>query len=353
MRRFRDVTRSTLTVTLALAAGAATSCGGDDEPAGPATTTLPRTITTSTSTTGGPATATLPSTITTSTSTTAGSAGRAASSPGLRRDLVVGIGEQLTEMFAARPFRALAIDHARLVVPYDATRVAFERPIVDAWLRQASRAGVEPFVTFQHSRVHPRRLPSVADFRADFRAFRKRYPQVRVYAPWNEVNHASQPTSRAPARAAEFYNVVKAECRDCTVLAGDVLDQPGMTRYLGEYRRHLEGTPRIWGLHNYADANRFRSSGLRALLRSVRGDVWLTETGGLVEFGRSFPRSERRAARALDFVLDLAAGAPRVKRVYLYNWTGSKPGARFDAGLVGPDRKPRRAYDVLRAALKR
>jgi hypothetical protein len=334
MRRFRDVTRSALTVALALAAGASAGCGGDDEPGGPATTTLPRTITTSTSTTAGP------------------EAGRPASSPGLRKGLVVGIGEQLAEMFAEPSFRALGIDHARLVVAYDAARVAFERQIVDAWLLQASRAGVEPFVTFQHSRVHPRRLPSVAEFRADFRAFRKRYPQVRVYAPWNEINHASQPTSRAPARAAEFYNVVRSECRDCTVLAGDVLDQPGMTRYLGEYHRHLDGAPRIWGLHNYADANRFRRSGLRALLRSVRGDVWLTETGGLVQFGRSFPRSERRAARALDFVLGLAADAPRVKRVYLYNWTGSKPGARFDAGLVGPDRKPRPAYGVLRRALK-
>jgi polysaccharide biosynthesis protein PslG len=334
MTRLRDATRSALTVTLALAAGASAGCGGDDEPGGPATTTLPRTITTSTSTTTGP------------------EAGRPASSPGLRKDLVVGIGEQLPQMFAEPSFRALGIDHARLVVAYDAALVAFERQIVDAWLLQASRAGVEPFVTFQHSRVHPRRLPSVAEFRADFRAFRKRYPQVRVYAPWNEINHASQPTSRAPARAAEFYDVVRSECGDCTVLAGDVLDQPGMMRYLAAYRRRLDGAPRIWGLHNYADANRFRRSGLRTLLRSVRGDVWLTETGGLVQFGRSFPRSERRAARALDFVLGLAADTPGVKRVYLYNWTGSKPGARFDAGLVGPDRKPRPAYGVLRGALK-
>ncbi|HEV7808662.1 MAG TPA: hypothetical protein VGO80_22850 [Solirubrobacteraceae bacterium] len=351
MRRLGDVTRSGLVVAMTLAAGATAGCGGDDEPARPKTTTLPRTITTSTATTAGPATTRLPRTITTST-TAAPPPSRPAASAGLRKDLVVGIGEQLTEMFGEPTFRALGIDHARLVVAYDATRVAFERPIVDEWLRQARRAGVEPFVTFQHSRMHRHRLPSVSEFRADFRAFRKRYPKVRVYAPWNEINHASQPTSRAPARAAQFYDVVKAECRDCTVLAGDLLDQPGMTRYLAEYRHHLEGAPRIWGLHNYADANRFRSSGLRSLLRSVRGDVWLTETGGLVEFGRSFPRSERRAARALDFVLGLAGVAPRVKRVYLYNWTGSKPGARFDAGLVGPDRKPRPAYDVLRAALK-
>ena len=40
-----------------------------------------------------------------------------------------------------------------------------------------------------------------------------------------------------------------------------------------------------------------------------------------------------------------------MKRVYLYNWTGSKPTDRFDAGLIGPDGRPRPAYAVLEAAL--
>jgi hypothetical protein len=326
--------RSRAAALLVAAAVVPIGCGGDHQRAStvPAPTTMPKTLTTSTSTT--PA--------------TAGPIPR----PGPRADLVVGIGEQQAAMFAAPRFRALGIDHARLVVAYDAARVRFERELVDLWLRDARRAGVEPFIAFQHSRVHPTRLPSVAEFRADFRAFRKRYPQVRVYAPWNEVNHASQPTSKDPARAAEYYNVVRAGCGGCTVLAGDVLDQRGMSRYLAAYRRRLAGSPRIWGPHNYADANRFRKSGLRSLLKTVRGEIWLTETGGLVEFGRSFPRDERRAARALDYVLGLAADTPRVKRVYLYNWTGSQPGTRFDAGLVGPDGSPRPAYAVLKGAME-
>jgi hypothetical protein len=256
-------------------------------------------------------------------------------------------------MFADPRFKALGIEKARLVTAYDATRVGFERALDDAWLRATRDAGVEPFVTFGHSRVHPRKLPTVAEFRAAFEAFRKRYPQVRVYAPWNEINHASQPTSRAPGRAAEYYDVVVDECGDCTVLAGDLLDQPGMTRYLAAYRRRLVGEPKLWGLHNYADANRFRRRGLRSLLKAVPGDVWLTETGGLVEFGRGFPRDERRAARALKYALKVAADTPRVKRVYLYNWTGAKPGSRFDAGIVGPDGAPRPAYAALKRALER
>jgi hypothetical protein len=342
--RPREISRPRCAAALAALLGATVAlaaCGADDE--AQRSTTVPAATP-----------RTMPGTIATSTSTspaappasTAGPTTR----PGVRAGLVVGIGDQQAALFAEPRFRALGIRDARLVVAYDATRVGFEREIVDTWLREARRAGVRPFITFGHSRVHPRRLPSLAEFRAAFRAFRDRYSQVRVYAPWNEINHASQPTSSAPARAAEYYNVVRAECRGCTVLAGDVLDQPGMTRYLAAYRRHVDGSPRIWGLHNYADANRFRKSGLRAMLRSVPGEVWLTETGGIVRFGRSFPTSERRAARAVDYALGLAADTPRVRRVYLYNWTGAAPGARFDAGIVGPDGAPRPAYAVLLGA---
>jgi hypothetical protein len=283
-----------------------------------------------------------------------GSGGGSASvpaKPSAPGGLIVGIGDQGAAMFADPRFKALGIDKARLVTAYDATRVRFERELDDAWLAAARAAGVEPFVTFGHSRVNPTKLPSVAEFRSAYRAFRKRYPDVRVYAPWNEINHASQPTSRAPRRAAEYYNVVKAECPDCTVLAGDLLDQAGMGRYLAEYRRHLGGAPRIWGLHNYGDSNRFRDSGLRELLATVSGDVWLTETGGIVRFGRSFPQDEQRAARAVSYALRLARRHNRVKRLYLYNWTASQPTDRFDSGLVGPDGKPRPGYAVLRKAL--
>ncbi len=264
---------------------------------------------------------------------------------------VVGIGEQNSPMFADQRFRDLGIEHVRLVVPYDAAGRPDERALVSAWLRGAEAAGAEPFITFGHSRAKPRLLPSVAEFRAAFDAFRKRWPDVQVYAPWNEINHVSQPTARSPRRAAEYYNVLKARCEDCTVLAGDVLDQAGMTRYVKQYQRHLEGEPDIWGLHNYADTNRFRTSGLRDLLRSVKGDVWLTETGGIVKFGRNFPRDEKRAARSIRFALKLARDNERVKRVYLYNWTGAQPDARFDSGLIGSDGTARPGYDALKAAL--
>jgi hypothetical protein len=280
-----------------------------------------------------------------------GAGGVGTTTPAGAQRPVIGIGEQQALMFKDKRYTDLGIDHVRLVASYDTTSVGFERGLADVWIAEARRTGAEPFITFGHSRVNPKKLPSVAEFRSAFRAFRKRYPEVRVYAPWNEINHVSQPTARAPQRAAEYYNVVKAECPGCTVLAGDVLDQAGMTRYVKEYRRHLDGEPAIWGLHNYADSNRFRSSGLRGLLAAVPGDVWLTETGGIVKFGRNFPRDEQRAARAVAYALKLARDTERVQRIYLYNWTGSKPNDRFDAGFIAPDGTPRPSYDVMRKAL--
>jgi hypothetical protein len=273
--------------------------------------------------------------------------------PTVRAGLVVGIGEHGTAMFSSPLFQRLGVRHARLVTAYDTVRVKFEREIVDNWLAAAQAAGVEPFITFAHSRVNPQKLPSVAEYRQAVRAFRKRYPRVRTYAPWNEINHQSQPTFRSPERAAEFYNVLAAECGGCTVLAADVLDQSGVTGYLQRFKRRVQGSPRLWGLHNYSDTNRFRDSGTREVLAAVEGDVWLTETGGIAKFGRSFPYDLQRQARAVRSMFRLARSSPRIKRLYVYNWTGAPRDARFDAGLTTPAGRPRPAYRALARALGR
>jgi hypothetical protein len=265
----------------------------------------------------------------------------------------VGIGDQAAAFFDARLFRALKVDKARRVVPWDAMTLPAERALTDQWLAGAKKAGVEPFVTFGASRVKPATLPSVEQFRAAFQAFRKRYPQVHVYAPWNEINHKSQPTADHPDRAAAYYEVVRDGCPGCTVLAADVLDQSGFPRYLKRFRAALKGpTPQLWGLHNYSDTNRFRTRGTRQMLRAVPGEIWVTETGGVARFGRSFRFDLKRQARATAYMFSLLKLSSRIRRLYLYNWTGSPPGARFDAGLTNADGSPRPAYATLKRELR-
>lgn len=275
----------------------------------------------------------------------------AASSPAHAR-VAIGIGDQHVESFSQPLFKDLNFRYARLIVPWDALRRPDELARVDAWLAAARLSRIRPLVTFNHSRVNTRKLPSTSQYKREFKSFRSRYPFVRDYSPWNEINHQSQPTFRKPKAAAGFYNIVRANCRGCTIVAADVLDQAGLEKYLRTFKRFAHGSPRLWGLHNYSDTNRFRSRGTRALLRTVRGNIWLTETGGVVKFADAFPYSEQRAARATKFMFKLARSSKRIKRLYIYSWLGEPRGARFDAGLVNPDGSARAAYDVVRRAIK-
>jgi len=279
------------------------------------------------------------------------------------RGLVVGIGDQKAETFDDPLFvRDLHVRRGRLNTPWNAVFTEPER--LEGWLAAARREGVEPVVAFERARGSncpndPCVLPSRSEYENAFRVFRRRFPWVRIVQPWNEANSGTQPTGKAPAQAAEFYEIVRRHCRGCTVPAADVLDSANMRRWVRRFLAALDGrTPRLWGLHNYADTNRFRDQGTSAFLRLVPGEVWITESGGIVSFttadGRAvFPPDERRAARAVRYMFRLALEhRARIKRVYVYQWRIDFPGNRFDAGLVGPDGKPRPALAVVREYLR-
>jgi hypothetical protein len=260
---------------------------------------------------------------------------------------LLGIGDQSTRMLDDPRFAALGLRDSRLVVPYDvAVRPQqLERfaPVLDT----ARARGVRMLVSFGASADVPLRLPSAAAYRRAVHAFRVRFPWVHDLGAWNEANHASQPTARHPGRAARLYNALRAECPGCRIVAADVLDQAGFAAWVRRFRR-VARAPRIWGLHDYVDVNRNRDVSVPRLRRATggRGRVWLTETGGVVRFARSFGYDERRAARSTRHVLRLAARR-RVRRVYLYQWTGAPLGARWDSGLVAADGRARPALNVV------
>ena len=103
--------------------------------------------------------------------------------------------------------------------------------------------------------------------------------------------------------------------------------------------------PKIWGLHNYSETNRFEDNGTKAILADIPGQLWLTETGGLAEFKPSFPYSLSRQARATSYMFSLADSSSRIKRLYVYSYFGgAAPNGGFDAGLTGKNGQPRPAY---------
>ena len=272
---------------------------------------------------------------------------------------VVAMGDQQFGMFTDPLFLPLGITRVRYIAPYDtALKDDFERQDVDLFLAAAKTAGRKVLVSFSHSRRKglTHHLPSVKEFTKDFKAFKKRYPQIKEYSPWNEANHSSQPTVHNPKRTAEYFLAVKKNCRGCTIVALDVLDSTNVNatvKYIKTFAKYAKkGHPKIWGLHNYSDTNRFRNKGTKAVLKAIKGDLWLTETGGVVKFGGSFPYDEQRAAKALNYLFTtLAPSNKRIKRLYLYQWSGAPLGARFDAGLLGPDGLPRPGYFVVKRKL--
>jgi hypothetical protein len=270
--------------------------------------------------------------------------------------LVVGIGDQKADMFGDPLFRSLGIRHARLAVPWDVLTVRWQRDELDGWLAAARSAGVEPLVGFGHSRVHRRSLPTPERFRYEFRRFRQRYPWVRTFATWNEANHCGEPTCHRPQLVAAYFRALRRECETCRVAAAEVLDMPNMVSWVNAFQRHLRYRPQLWGLHNYVDANRLRTTGTSALLRVTRGQIWFTETGGIVRRRNrakvGFPESAAHAAKATRWVFDrLVPLSDRIKRVYLYHWNTSSTPENWDSALVNHRGRPRPALTVVRREL--
>jgi hypothetical protein len=255
--------------------------------------------------------------------------------------VIVGIGDQKPSMFLDPRFAWLGISHARLVVSWEVEQVPWERAQVDAWLTAAHALGVEPLVGFGHSWPDDRRriLPSVAQYTKAVRDFHALYPWVTDYIAWNESNHCSQPTCHHPARAAAYYDAMVNTCPTCNVVAADVLDQNNAPEWLAAFRKAVRHVPKIWGLHNYVDVNRLRSTNTRRVLDAVPGRIWITETGGLVRRQHyrnriEFPESASHAGKVTTYALRLAAVLASSQD-------------RWDSGLVGPSGKPRPGFDVL------
>jgi hypothetical protein len=287
-----------------------------------------------------------------------------------RTSVRVGIGDQQASMFDQPAFQRAKFKRVRYFIAWNAMDNAPARLSARAFVQRARRDGFSVLlhVSSDDLRIRKAKLPSVAQYKSKvgrlvtyFRGL-----GVREFGTWNEANHASQPTYRSPTRAAQFfremYRMVKGHCSSCAVVALDVLDQTGVERYMRTWYRALSSTFRrratLVGIHNYGDVNRQRTTFTRNIIRQSHSynrstRFWFTETGGIVNFGRSFPCSTSRAASRLRNMFSLARTyhSSGVDRAYIYNWTGPGCDARFDAGLTGSDGSTRAGYTVVRQQL--
>lgn len=183
---------------------------------------------------------------------------------------------------------------------------------VREWLIQAKAHGLEPVISFEHSRgvkctieddeVVPTpygetpicHRPNPEEYDAAVKAFREyfdprkdnpaapqlsRYPVLRLFTAWNEPNHSSQPTSNHGDRrirgtadgtgarlAGKYWRKLLLQCREeeqldpdygCAVAAGDFIDFANadtkyLTQYLGTALTPGTGRrPHLWAWHAY------------------------------------------------------------------------------------------------------
>jgi hypothetical protein len=270
----------------------------------------------------------------------------------------VGIADQKVDMFSDERFTTLGITRARLAIGWDALTKARDFAEIDAWLQSARDAGVEPLISFMHSRSQRRKVPTPERLKYEFRRFRQNWPWVTTFATWNEANHCGEPLCHRPRLAAAYYRALRRECPSCTILAPEVLDMPNMRSWVKAFNRKLGFSPKIWGLHNYVEANRFKMTRLRQLLRATgRSQIWLTETGGLVRRDNGsttdIPEGPRHAGEVTRYIFDrILPRNRRVTRVYLYHWNSVSRKDTWDSGLITPGGRERSALFVLARVLR-
>lgn len=273
-----------------------------------------------------------------------------------------GISDYEPSTFSDPRVGELGVHLARDVVPWNAALNKRDRAELSAWLYAVKQAyHVTPFITFQHADNNGS-APSPGEFLYAFRRFRKLFPWVTEFSPWDEATHTSQPTAYHPYLAAAYYNVLAANCRGCQVTAPDVLDADGNVEgWIRAFLRRAHPYPQIWPFNPYHSISDGSPELIENFLAAVHGQVWFSEVGGVVWWrykGRLIEHGESYAARVARNIFKLAKLSGRITRVYYYHWRS--PGtprrskkATWDAGLVRSNGAARPAMYVVASELHR
>jgi hypothetical protein len=277
---------------------------------------------------------------------------------------VIGIGDNKTDVFTDPRFVALGITQIRDDVPWDVLRSAYTRNRLAAWLAGARADHLTPLISFDHSGRpgKQRSLPSVAQYSDAFVKLHRLYPWVTEFITWDEANFYSEPTANNPQRVVDYYDAIRGACPQCTVLAADLLDIDNPryavpeVKWAHEFIADAHTQPPYWALNDYVGANDLDAHSTLQLLGAVKGNVWLTETAGIVSdrahAGVASAASLNHEAVVDHFILHtLAALSPRIQRVYLYEWNAQTPHDAWDSALIAANGVPRPAYDELADSL--
>ena len=269
---------------------------------------------------------------------------------------LIGLADQSVSTLQDERFQLAGLRYLRTTVSYDVVRKGGARlRAQDAFFRGAREQGRDVLVSFYRTascspKCAARRLPSVKGFRSDFRRFRKRYPWIKKFSTWNEMNFPkAQPTGRNAKRTGQFYKMLRKECRGkCSVLTGDFRANGSKfdKKWFKTFRKAIGGGKHSWGLINYPDINKRQTKYTRRFLKDTkRGDVYITEAGAFNIFAPFYKRSLSRQNRVMKYLMTKGwASSSRVKVMYVYHWRAAKKNNTFDAGFLNANGTERPAY---------
>ncbi len=212
------------------------------------------------------------------------------------------------------------VDYARYVVQWNVISGDYQRYLreFEAWLGDVASMDLKPVIALTSYDGSLPASPSEYEFELVEILDRARalgHPIAWLEA-WNEPNgQGHEPAASAAALANAASRVCAEEHRDCTVIAGDFEDSPGVGSYEEQYVRHLDPTPKNWGVHPYYSVGEESEAPLRTVREHLPhggagARVWFTELaarmctdfdGDLVENGEA--GQARQAAWLVDTLI--------------------------------------------------
>jgi hypothetical protein len=197
------------------------------------------------------------------------------------------------------------VDFARYVVQWNVMSGDYPRYLreFEAWMEDVASLGLKPEIALtSYDGVLP---GTQSEYRAELvevlgRARALGHPIAWVEA-WNEPNgQGDEPAADAAAFTNAASSVCEAE-QECTVIAGDFEDSPGVAAYEDEYVGDLEPVPANWGVHPYYSVEEESEAPFETVREHLpdKGEgeqIWFTEVaarmctdfdGDLVENGES------------------------------------------------------------------
>jgi hypothetical protein len=222
------------------------------------------------------------------------------------------------------------VDFARYVVQWNVISGDYPRYLreFEAWLGDVASIGLKPEIALTSydgslpgtPREYETELVKIL---ARARALGE---PIGWLEAWNEPNGQGEESARD---AAAFTNAASSVCEgeyECTVIAGDFEDSPGVAAYEDEYVSDLDPVPTNWGVHPYYSVGEESEAPFETVREHLpnagAGErIWFTEVaarkctdfdGDLVENG------EAGQARQADWLVNTLIRNARPAHVFYY-----------------------------------